>query len=330
MATASRTLRSAYGTKAVVDWLALEIETATATQFQWLQRTLASHFGDGKRTYIDAINPDDSGTSTRFKLRLNDAHCRTVDTIRAALAALDRQHTLVGPAIIKLLEVSLDFSPNDDQARADLLPLVARLQMSLEAAGGVSHRLVGPTKRPDYLDSTRTPDPHRTLYINNKHDPLAWRVYHKITDRDQALPRAQHRARAEFTLQGAGLHEYGINTVDDLAALDFGNFGHLLHFRQFKPLPDLIANMKPELGQLVQHATRRDRNMISLYPFGLHAYRRYNTGKHAGKPRNSGHPELRKHSTHTDSDAELNHLVRNRLSDLTQTFHTKLEAKIDV
>ncbi|WP_036165108.1 hypothetical protein [Massilia sp. 9096] len=320
MSTVLRSIRAAYCTQAVVDWLALEIETARPTQFQWLQRTLADHFGDGKRTYIDSIDADASGATTRFLVRLNDDHCRTVDTVRAALAALDQRHTLVGPALVKLLEVSLDFYPKDDQARAYLPLLVARLQTSLEAAGGTSHRLVGPTKRAEHLDSTDTPDPRRTLYINNKLDPLAWRVYYKITDRDQTLPRDQHRARVEFTLQGVGLHQYGINTVDDLAALDFGDFGHLLHFRQFKPLPDLIANMKPELAQLVQHATRRDRNMISLYPFGLHAYRRYNTGKHAGKPRNGGHPELRKHSTHTTADAELNQLVRNRLHDLTQFF----------
>jgi hypothetical protein len=329
MATASRSIRSAYRTKAVVDWLALEIETGRPTQFQWVQRTLAAHFGDGKRTYIDAVDSDASGTTTKFVIRLNDAHCRSFGTIHAALAALNHQFGLVGRATVKLLEVSLDFYPNDDQARAELLTLVARLQSSL-AAYGRHHRLVG-CRRPgagahaDILDSTRTPDPQRTFCVNDhEDDPLAWRVYHKITDRDQALPNDQHRARAEFTLQGAGLHEYGINTLDDLAALDFGDFGHLLHFRRFKPMSEIIA-MKPAMAQLVQHATRRDRNMIALYPFGLHAYRRDSRN---GKPRNGGLPEVRKHSTHTTADAELNHLVRDRLRELTETFHTKLEAKI--
>lgn len=330
MATTSRSVRSAYRTRAVVDWLALEIETARPTQFHWLQRTLADHFGGDTRAYIEALNAGAGNTATRFLIRLNDARCRNVGMIRAALAALDHQYILVGPAIIKALEVSLDFYPDDEKAHADLLQLVTRLQMSLEAVGGTSHRQVGPNKRVDFLDSTRQPDPQQTLYINNKTDPVSWRVYHKITDRDQALPRDQHRARVEFTLQGAGLHKYSINTLDDLASLDFGDFAQLLHFRQFKPMSELIAGKDAKVVYALEHGTRHDRNMIALYPLGLHAYRRYKTGKHAGKPRNSGHPELRKHSTHTDSDAELNRLVRDRMHDLTQIFHTKLAAKIDV
>lgn len=326
MSTVLRSIRAAYRTAAVVDWLALEIETARRTQFRWLQRTLADHFG-GARPYVEAVDPDASGTATKFLIRLNDASCKDVDTIRAALAAIDCKYTLVGPAIVKALEVSLDFYPNDDSARVDLLPLVKRLQGSLAAARGTSHRLVGPSKRPAFLDSTCKPDPQQTFYINNKRDAVAWRVYHKVRDRDQDLPRDQHRARVEFTLQGDGLHERCINTLDDLATIDFRKFGDLLHFRQFKPMSELIAGKKPALAQLVQHATRRDRNMITLYPYGLHAYRR---DSRTGKPRNGGRPEPRKHSTHTIADAELNRLVHDRLHDLTQIFHTKFSSKTDV
>lgn len=325
MAAASRSIRSAYRTEAVVDWLALEIEVARATQFQWLQRVLADHYGGDTRAYIEAVDSGAGNQAARFLIRLNDACCRDVDTIRAALAALDRQFTLIGPAIIKTLEVSLDFYPKDDQAHADLLQLVARLQMSLEAAGGTAHRQVGPSKRPDFLDSTRTPDARQTLYINNRPDPIAWRVYHKITDRDGALLRDQHRARVEFTLQGAGLRKYGINSLDDLAAFDFGHFGELLHFRQFIPMAELIVGKEPALAQQLLHATRRDRKMIMLYPFGLHAYRR---DSRTDQPRNGGHPERRKHSTHTTADAELNRVVRDRLYALTRDFHTKLAEKI--
>jgi hypothetical protein len=327
MATASRSLRAAYRTSAVVDWLALEIEVERPTQFQWLQRTLADHFGDGKRTYIEPVDPGASGTATRFLIRLNDAHCRNVGTIRAALAALGQRHTLVSPALIKVLEVSLDFYPKDEQAHADLLQLVARLQMSLEAADSTSNRQIGLSKRPEFLDSICKPDPQQTLYINNKLDPVSWRVYHKVRDRDQDLPCQEHRARVEFTLQGAGLHEYGINSLDDLAALNFGDFGHLLHFRQFKPMSELIDGKEPALARLLEQATRRSRNMIASYPFGLHAYRR---DSRTSKPRNGGHPEPRKHSTHTTADAELNRLVHDRLHDLTKIFHTKFSAKTDV
>lgn len=324
MATTLRTLRSTYRTVAVVDWLALEIETARFTQFQWLQNLLAEHFGDAKRTYITPINAGAGKSTTRFLIRLNDTHCRDVDTIRAALESLSQRYPLVGPALIKTLEVSLDFYPGDGQAHTDILPLVARLQMSLEAAGGTSHRQVGRNKRPEFLDSMSRPDPQQTLYINNKQDPVAWRVYYKITDQKCDLPRDQHRARVEFTLQGPGLQKYGVNTLDDLAALDFRKFGELLHFRQFKPMSELISEKEPELARLLVQATHRDRNMIAPYPFGLHAYRR---DSRTGKARYSGNFELRKHSTHTESDAELNRLVRDRLHKLTQTFHTKLTAK---
>ncbi|NIA54854.1 hypothetical protein HAV22_14545 [Massilia sp. TW-1] len=313
-------MRSAYRTTAVVDWLALEIEVARPTQFHWLQNLLADHFGDDTLEYIRAVDAGAGNEATRFLIKLNDAHCKDVDTIRAALAALGQRHTLVGPVLIKELEVSLDFYPNDDQARADLLPLVARLQMSI-AAYGRHHRQVGPSKWPDFLDSTRTPDPQQTFYVNNnKRDPVSWRVYHKITDQKLDLPRDQHRARVEFTLRGAGLHKYGINSLDDLVERGFVGFGDLLHFRQFIPMPELIAGMKPELAQLVQHATRRDRIMISLYLFGRHAYHR---DSRTGKPRNGGRPKLLDHSRHTERDDELNHLVRDRLRDLTRRFSTQ-------
>jgi hypothetical protein len=94
-----------------VDWLTREIETARPTQFQWLQRTLADHFGDDMPAYSDAVNPGAGSTANKFMTRLNDAHCRDIETIRAALAALGQRHGLVGPAIIKALEVSLDFYP---------------------------------------------------------------------------------------------------------------------------------------------------------------------------------------------------------------------------
>jgi hypothetical protein len=329
MTTITRSVRSAYRTTALVDWIALEIEVARPTQFQWLQRILADHFGDNTRAYIEAVNPGAGNTATSFLVRLNDVHCRDVGTIRAALAALGQRHALVGPVLIKALEVSLDFYPNDDQAHTDLLQLVARLQMSL-AAYGREHRLVG-RRRPgaraqkDFLDSTRTPDPQQTFCVNNnERDPVSWRVYHKITDRDQALPREQHRARVEFTLRGAGLHKYGINSLDNLAERGFGGFKKLLHFRQFKPMSKVIAGMNSKLAQMVQHATRRDRNIIALYPFGLHAYHR---DSRTGQARNGGRPKLLDHSAHTIADAELNRLAGDRLHDLTQNFHTRFTAK---
>lgn len=324
MAIALRSVRSAYRTSALVDWLTLEIETARPTQFQWLQRTLTDHFGDDMRPYIDAVNPSAGNTASKFLIRFNDTHCWDTDTIRAALAALDQRYLLVGPAIIKALEVSLDFYPNDDQAHADLLQLVRRLQISLEAAGGASHRQVGPSKRVDFLDSTSTPDPQQTLYINNRVDPVSWRVYHKVTDRDQPLRRDEHRARVEFTLQGTGLKEHGIYSLDDLAERGFIDFGRLLHFRQFRPMSELIVGKNPTVVYALLHGTKHDRNMMALYPFGRQAYRR---DSRTGKPRNGGRPELRNHSTHTVADDELNHIVRDRLRDLTRRFRKKLEAK---
>jgi len=320
MGTAPRSVRSAYRTKAVVDWMTLEIETARPTQFQWIQRTLTNHFGGDTRAYIEAVDAGAGNAATRFVIRLNDACCQDVDTIRAALVVLDRQYRLCGPALIKALEVSLDFYPKDDLARADLLQLVARLQTSLEAANGTSHRQVGFSKQPDFLDSTRRPDPQQTLYINNKADPVSWRVYHKITDRDKALPHQYHRARVEFTLQGAGLRDYGLNSLADLAEHGFVKFGHLLHFRKFRPMSELIAGRTPVVAYTLRNATPQVRNAIALYPYGLHAYHR---DSRTGDPRNRGRPKERKHSTHTDSDDELNHLVRDRLRDLTKNFHTK-------
>lgn len=329
MTTASRSVRSAYRTKAVVDWMTLEIETARLTQFQWIQRTLADHFGDNTRTYIKTVDAGAGGTAHRFLIELNDGHCQNVHTIRAALAALDHQYTLVGTVLIKALEVSLDFYPNDDQAHDDLLALVARLQMSV-AAYGKAHRLVGRRRaggraRADFLDSGRTRDPQRTFCVNNhERDPLAWRIYHKITDQKLDLARDQRRARVEFTLRGAGLRKYGVNSLDDLAERGFVGFKKLLHFRQFRPMSEVISGMRPEMARLVQHATRRDRNMVSLYLFGRHAYHR---DSRTGTPRNGGRPKLLDHSTHTIADAELNRLAGDRLHDLTLHFRTRFTAK---
>ncbi|MGZ3182935.1 MAG: hypothetical protein ACXU8N_10885 [Telluria sp.] len=327
MAAASRSIRSAYRTTAVVDWLALEIETQKPTQFQWIQRTLADHFGNETRTFTEAVDAGAGNVATRFLIRLNDACCRDGDTIRAALAALDRKYSLVGTALLKGLEVSLDFYPTDHTAREHLLMLVARLQMSL-AAYGKNHRQVGirpggKRARADFLDGTLAPDPKQTFYVNDQdRDPVSWRVYHKITDRKGALPLEEHRARAEFTLQDAGLHKYGIVSLDDLVQRGFSGFGELMHFRVFRPMFEMTEGRSLVVRHALEQGTRRYRNLIARYPFGRQAYY---LDHRTGKPRAADRQKLRVHSAHTRSDSELNHLVRDRLRDLSHKFRKKLE-----
>jgi len=317
-----RSVRSAFRTEAVVDWMTLEIEVERPTQFQWIQDTLTVHYGDGGRPYVDALDAGAGHSATRFKVRLNDQHCRSLSIIYAALDTLDRKYKLVRPATIDTLEVALDFYSNG--ARGDkVLNMVARLQTSL-AAYGRSHRQVGANRRPVFLDSSDKLDPRVTFYVNNKNDPVAWRVYHKTVDRKQDLPPDQHRARAEFTLRTNELRKHGIYTLEDLGENGFSSFGEYLHFRQFHPVHDLIFGKDKVITYALAHGTRHDRNAIALYPFGRYRYRK---DMRTRQPRNAGRPEPLKHSSHTLADKELNHIVRDRLHDLSQRFLKKLEAK---
>ena len=316
MTPITRSVRAVFRTEAVIDWLEIEITVAQATQFQWVQKALRHHFNDGITPHVRAIDPGAGGSSTRFRIVLNDGHCRVHATVRAAIEMLHKRFSLSGPVTVSALEIALDFYPSDSGAVADLAGMVQRLQGSLEVDGR-SHRFVSSDGRRKKLCSFDTPNENATFYINNRWDPCSWRVYYKMTDRGNRLPLSLHRARVEVTLQGGELAKYGIGNACDLFEMDFAKLATLFHFRRFKPFSDLVAGKSKVIAHSILRATRRERNFVSLYGFGRQSYYR---DKRTNRPRNKGLPYPRKYSVHTVADEELKQVVSDRLHDLNRNF----------
>jgi hypothetical protein len=327
----AESVRAAFRTRAVIDWIELAVTLKSGTQFRYVQAALRSILGLTTPPYVEAVKAGAGGVATRFVFRLHDAHAATSRELERITAALALVHPFAEPPEVTSIELALDFYSRHDP---NAVPgLVHRLQSSIEARG--NPRQFDPDKAPTpkhgnrYLNpdlpepvSGLNLDPRLNLRIGNAGDPVQWQIYDKRTDNNrQPIDASQRRARAEFTLTGEELatRVFGPNvgsrlaTLTDLRAFRFETLAGLLHFRQFKPIEaitdDPVVTMTlTKLGSMREHG-------ITNYPLGSVA-----TYRDSRRPTNVGRTAMRKHSRHTVADAELNDIARRTLKALTRRF----------
>lgn len=331
-------VRSEFRTEAVIDWIELTFTTRAPTQQQWVRGELRAITGE-PNLYLKPLNAGDGGVSSRFKVKFHDAQANSYAALVRIVAALDRVMPLDGQPTVTGLEISLDFFSKRQGQDLALARMTHRLQNSIAAYGNPRQYnpdlgfLVYLHDPPDDRDPRQRKlgrkafeiDPSRinpdlTLLIGDEWDPISWRVYYKRVDANQALPPNEHRARAEFTLRGSALTERKIANLPDLVSFQFEALAGLLHFRSLRPVENITAGH----GEIVRYTIRKWHssapNAVTLYPLGRLAFRR---DARTDKPRHRGLPVARKHSKHTTADDELNHVVRDRLKDLSRRFSTK-------
>lgn len=325
-------VRAAFRTRAVIDWIELAVTLQSGTQFRYVQAALHSILGLATCPYVKPVNAGAGGVATRFILRLHDAHAATFRELERITGALALVHPFAKPPEVTGVELALDFySRGDPNAVPDM---VHRLQSSIEA-NGKNPRQFDPDKAPKpkhgnrFLNRDRpepvtglTLDPRLNLRIGNTGDAVQWQIYDKRTDNNrQPIEASQRRARAEFTLSGEELAKrvLGPNvgsrlvSLEDLRKFRFETLADLLHFRQFKPIEAITDNPVAAMT-LAKLGSSREHGIMNYHLGSVAFYR------DSRRPNDIGRMATRKHSKHTGADPELNDIARRTLKALTGRF----------
>lgn len=324
-------VRAAYRTRAVIDWIELAVTLENETQFRYVQKRLQTILELDTRSFVRPVDPGAGNVAKRFTFCLHDGHAATLGELERIMAVLALAFPFAAPPEITNIELALDFYPKLD---LDNIPsLVHRLQSSIEAR--CNPRQFDPDKAPKRKHCNRFLNPDRpepvtgltldarlNLRIGNKGDPIQRQIYDKRTDNNgQPVAPGKRRARAEFTLTGSQLawRALGPNagsrlvTLDDLRTFRFETLANFLHFRQLKPI-DAITNDPIGAATLATLDSLRTQGIIN-YGLGMTAYYRDRR-----RPNDIGREATRKHSGHTVADAELNDIVRRSFKALTGRF----------
>lgn len=284
--------------RAAIDWLELEIETESPTNFHAVQRRLRTVLGCDRRPRVDALDEQPGGAATRFSARIQDPPSRVC--LWKALDELSAIMPLTGVPRLRELEVAVDFY-SKAQDRRELEAMVLRLKHGIAAEGDLEIESGGLTTRVENIREFR---PDRTLLI--KQDVIAFRVY--LKDRDAGIPIENpdlHRARVETTLPGSSLpRDFG--SIDRSGQVRFEALTPFFAFRRL--IPESLAAPQPPLTA-ADHAHRRRLDLV------------------LGR----GHRELppparrdrRKHHLATRADSELKERIRDALRDLSRRFTTE-------
>ncbi|WP_314973122.1 hypothetical protein [Comamonas testosteroni] len=273
---------------AVIDWLEIEVTLGRPTRFTSIQAKLHELLGipmvKGHCIRVVAQNvPMSNDPARAFRFTLHDhQHDNSAAKIAHALLGLKTIYDFTQPASTVAIEIALDLWPTDLNA-AQLPELTKEVATSLEFRGDNPGQY-------DPIAATRVgllacPEPLGTTYYTNHHKPhwhdgkmvlasdIAGRVYHKTTDRKgedgKAIPLQpdQHRVRAEFTLRGDALKQYGFADPLALGRFDTKPFLELFHFQ--KLLSPNQRLLKTGLGKGVKElalAIRAKRQATGLPP----------------------------------------------------------------
>ena len=317
--TENSTIKTAYPSlsrfrcRAVVDWLDLRITTAKPTNFMTVQAEITAILGNTKPVYVAAQDEGPGRAATIFDIRFHDPN-RWTDLTDCMEQMAVRFPFAAPPEVVKL-ELAVDFYSRHDSP-SDLYAMTERLMREL-AADGLKprqhiHIAEGLHITKFLLDDEiqwKT-NPRFMMYVGNRDDEQAWRVYLKQTDCNKTpiADSKQHRARVEVTLSGEPLAAYCI-TLQGMADMRFERLSDKFRFRDFK---------SPEVSPALQGIPR---------VLALRVAKRLRIAAQAGYCA-LWRSKRRKFSEHSRADTELNTMVRQSLRNLTQRFCAEKRGKI--
>lgn len=296
---------SRFRCRAVVDWLDLRMTTAKPTNFMTVQTEITAFLGSTKPVYVAAQDEGPGRAATIFDIRFHDPN-RQTDLTDCMERMAERFPFAAPPEVVKL-ELAVDFYSRHDSP-SDLSAMTERLMRELAADGLKPRQLIhiaqGLHITKFLLDDEiqwKT-DPRFMMYVGNRDDEQAWRVYLKQTDCNKTpiADSQQHRARVEVTLSGEALAAHCL-TLQGMADMRFERLSDKFRFRDF---------MSPEVSPDLQGIPR---------VLALRVAKRLRTAAQAGYCA-LWRSKRRKFSEFTRADIELNAMVRQSLRNLTQRF----------
>lgn len=290
--------------KAAVDWIELEFQAGSTTNFHTVQRALRRvlRLPDDENPFVEPMDAGAGGAATTFRFRMHDP--AKWQEVASALDGLAEQHPFTRSPSVTAIEVAFDaFSRG--ATREELAEQAARFYKFCTLMVSDNRRIYRTRK-----EGVRGPIPIRfptlirrleegwQIGIGNRSDNRYQHIYFKTTDRGGvALPDAEHRARIEITLRGPALP---YQTLEEWAVADFArDFRDSISFR--KMAPDLSPLLHWTLGQTsVQVGERRRRWRLA---------RDY-----------SGYSGDRLYGKATKADSKLNEKARDAFRQLTRRW----------
>lgn len=276
-ALAPRVDLAAYRTKAVLDFVEVEIETTHPTDFKalrgWIARDL--QLPPLWCTQIDG----GKNSATKFRVVIQDPKVFVLTKLDACVE--NSKAGRAEPVKLRKVEVSVDFFPRS-ASDIERLAMVGVLQHTYLPRPDVwsnktAHPRVswGKTKNEQqfflpssaksgltYSSIPKAPFLDATVYHGERDAPWMIRIQNKVANHrkdETALALDQHekRARIEVTLTGTALCELGLNTIKDLAEFKFTQLqGDFFHFA-LPTFPD--AARLPQLQCVQDVMNSRDR-----------------------------------------------------------------------
>lgn len=242
--------------KAVVDWLEIEIETESATNFQTVQRAFneALCLPEGVNAWATPIDPGKGGAATRFFVRIHDVERHT--DVERLIAEVGSKLVLRPGFRIDKIELALDAYCDDPAAQAASFYKFAATPVSdnrrlYREGRGTPKAVPG---RFESIASHLSDGWH--LAIGNKTDGRYQHIYVKRTDTQNGERRqVTERARFEIRLSGEALP---YQAADDWKRCRFESLAD--YFRQREAKPDLDPLIGGAMGAVDQVGERRVRN----------------------------------------------------------------------
>ena len=278
---------------AVVDFIEIEIHTASPTQGKAIKRK-CSVFGI---SYAKRQGAKGSFSGSTFRIRLYDL--KTFAALRSKIASIESEFPFARPPTVTMIEVAFDGRLNQDAHNTPGEPLATlAAHMAYYAAYPVSNNrrtYLGYKGSPQALPRfvhvlAREMAEGRNVGIGNKRDPLYQHGYLKTVDRDEQLPTHQHSARFEIRLAGAALPHH------DIEGWETFKFQSLTKHLSFREVPDDLTGLK--------------RAIIDGY--GSRASTKQAIKRRDGKGTRSKHL--------TPADKMMNAIVHERLRSLTERW----------
>ncbi|MGY4749812.1 hypothetical protein ACVNHC_08145 [Pannonibacter sp. Q-1] len=229
-------LRS-FETRAVIDWLSVEVKLKRLSQFQWLQKEIEDLFD--RRLYIENDRPLRNDAATTFTIKFQEP---AVLKVRRALARLEAKFGFTEPPKLFGIEISVDFTPSkpDDLARAKMMRVLYNhlvVERDYLQAGLSRPRTVwgGRGKVLQLVDGSgaarQDPFTDGTVEIGAETADVRWRIMDKTVDRQNRaagtyvdLPENVRRARIEVTLNSWEIQQIGASDFNELARVSFTTF----------------------------------------------------------------------------------------------------------
>lgn len=291
---------SDYTTRAVFDWIEVQVFLGRETTWQSVQNAVEKHYARTPR--VTGPNGETRYKGHQFRIRLHDPVPRVIE---ACMDEIESRHGFVCRPELASIEISLDWYAKSGRAE-DRDVMVGLLQRHFLPPQGVMERKydqarcftkVGDVRRTyrilEYSDSEaahpeldldydEAPRVDGTTYFCGDDAPVLWRIMHKVRDCQKPaegeyidLTEKQSRARIEICLREKPLRDLGLKTIDDLRGFNFDTL-RTTHFN-FKLATVTQAHPKMDSIDRVVSSFRRPlemRRFISAGVYGVDVLQR--------------------------------------------------------